>query len=380
MAKRFHEASGSTAKSLGGGVFLAKIIQPGWNLSGTRYYSEDLLKNYGPITFREGRPCFANHPSEEEFKNGRDITKIWGRVVENPEYMEDGDDGPGLYAPVKVRSEYVDFVEEYKDSIGMSIFASGEGQEGEAEGRRGMIVESFDDTDPYTSVDFVVAAGAGGKVQKMLESFQAIEALSGDRREQLNNLVKDAYSGDNTYAWVRDFDDEKGVVYFDVESNGAYGIYSQSYSVDNGVAVQLEGDRIEVRAQTSYVPVNENEPTKENGMTPEEKAELVATIVAQVTEALKPAPKVDDEDTPKAATPAEVAEAVREAGLPKASEKRVFESLADGATADDVAAAITREKEFAEALLKDAEADEVPGRVRESHTGEAGTYVSAWGR
>jgi hypothetical protein len=380
MAKRFHEASGSTAKSLGGGVFLAKIIQPGWNLSGTRYYSEDLLKNYGPITFREGRPCFANHPSEEEFKNGRDITKIWGRVVENPEYMEDGDDGPGLYAPVKVRSEYVDFVEEYKDSIGMSIFASGEGQEGEAEGRRGMIVESFDDTDPYTSVDFVVAAGAGGKVQKMLESFQAIEALSGDRREQLNNLVKDAYSDDNTYAWVRDFDDEKGVVYFDVESNGAYGIYSQSYSVDNGVAVQLEGDRIEVRAQTSYVPVNENEPTKENGMTPEEKAELVATIVAQVTEALKPAPKVDDEDTPKAATPAEVAEAVREAGLPKASEKRVFESLADGATADDVAAAITREKEFAEALLKDAEADEVPGRVRESHTGEAGTYVSAWGR
>jgi hypothetical protein len=380
MAKRFHEASGSTAKSLGGGVFLAKIIQPGWNLSGTRYYSEDLLKNYGPTTFREGRPCFANHPSEEEFKNGRDITKIWGRVVENPEYLEDGDDGPGLYAPVKVRSEYVDFVEEYKDSIGMSIFASGEGQEGEAEGRRGMIVESFDDTDPYTSVDFVVAAGAGGKVQKMLESFQAIEALSGDRREQLNNLVKDAYSDDNTYAWVRDFDDEKGVVYFDVESNGAYGIYSQSYSVDNGVAVQLEGDRIEVRAQTSYVPVNENEPTKENGMTPEEKAELVATIVAQVTEALKPAPKVDDEDTPKAATPAEVAEAVREAGLPKASEKRVFESLADGATADDVAAAITREKEFAEALLKDAEADEVPGRVRESHTGEAGTYVSAWGR
>jgi hypothetical protein len=379
MAKRFHEASGSTAKSLGGGVFLAKIIQPGWNLSGTRYYSEDLLKNYGPITFREGRPCFANHPSEEEFKNGRDITKIWGRVVENPEYLEDGDDGPGLYAPVKVRSEYVDFVEEYKDSIGMSIFASGEGQEGEAEGRRGMIVESFDDTDPYTSVDFVVAAGAGGKVQKMLESFQAIEALSGDRREQLNNLVKDAYSDDNTYAWVRDFDDEKGVVYFDVESNGAYGIYSQSYSVDNGVAVQLEGDRIEVRAQTSYVPVNENEPTKENGMTPEEKAELVATIVAQVTEALKPAPKVDDEDTPKAATPAEVAEAVREAGLPKASEKRVFESLADGATADDVAAAITREKEFAEALLKDAEV-ESPGRVRESHTGETGTYVSAWGR
>jgi hypothetical protein len=380
MAKRFHEASGSTAKSLGGGVFLAKIIQPGWNLSGTRYYSEDLLKNYGPITFREGRPCFANHPSEEEFKNGRDITKIWGRVVENPEYLEDGDDGPGLYAPVKVRSEYVDFVEEYKDSIGMSIFASGEGQEGEAEGRRGMIVESFDDTDPYTSVDFVVAAGAGGKVQKMLESFQAIEALSSDRREQLNNLVKDAHSGDNTYVWVRDFDEENGVVYFDVESAEGYGIYRQSYSVDNDVAVQLEDDRTEVRAQTSYVPVDGIESTKENGMTPEEKAELVTEMVAKVVEALKPAPSADDEGTPKAATPAEVAEAVREAGLPKASEKRVFESLADGATADDVAAAITREKEFAEALLKDAEADEVPGRVRESHTGEAGTYVSAWGR
>lgn len=375
MPTRIIESGGTTAKSLGNGVFLAKIIQPGWNKSGTRYYSEDLLKEYGTTTFREGRPCFANHPTKEDFANGRDITKIWGRVVEDPKYLDEGEDGPGLYTSVKVRKEYVDFIEEYKDSIGMSIFASGDGVEGEAEGKSGLIVESFDPEDPYTSVDFVVAAGAGGKVQRMLESFNTIEALSNDRREQLVNLVKDKHSVENGYVWVRDFDDVNGVVYFDVESADGYGIFQQSYSVDNDVAVQLEDDRVEVRAKTSYVPVSEKETTKENGMTPEEKAELIAEISAKVAEALKPAPKPDDEDTPKAATPAEVAEAVRAADLLPTSEKRVFEGLAEGATVEDVKAAVDAEKAYTDELLKESGDSDSPGRVREAHAGNADDFT-----
>lgn len=379
MTKRFYEASGASAKSLGKGIFEAKILSQGWNKVGSRYYGQALLENYGPDTFREGRPCFANHPTEAEFDNGRDITKIWARLVSTSEYRESGEDGPGLYAKIKVRPEYVDFIEEYKDSIGMSIFASGEGVEGEAEGQRGLLVESFNSEDPYTSVDFVVAAGAGGKVQRMLESFQAVEALSNDRRQELSTLLNDAYRTDDNYVWVRDFDEESGVVYFDVEGDGEFGVFAQSFTVTNGVAVQLDGERTEVRATTSYVPVNTEVSNEENAqMTPEEKAEFATLVATAVAEALKPAPK-DDEDAPTAATPAEVAEAVREAGLPKASEKRVFESLTENATSDDVAAAITREKEFVEALQTETEVEPV-GRVRESDAGKTGEFRTAWSR
>lgn len=349
MTTRLYEASGAPSKSLGNGVFEAKIIQTGWNKSGTRYYSESLLEDFGPQTFKSGTLCFANHPTDAEFSNGRDLGAIMGRLVSDAEYREGA-----LWAKVKVRPQHIEFVEEYKDSIGMSIFASGDGTEGEAEGKKGLIVESFVTDDPYTSVDFVVAAGAGGKVERMLESFKASEALSNDRREQLNTLVKDAYDNDrDTYVWVRDYDTENGVVYFDVEGPEGYGVFQQSFTVANDVAVELTGERQEVRTSTTYVPVGATDNiSKENGMTPEEKAALVEEIAAKAAaltvEALKPAPSVEEGTT--AATAAEVAEAVREANLSKATEKRVFETLKTDATIDDVKAVIEAEKNYAESL------------------------------
>lgn len=378
MTKRFHESTGASAKSLGNGVFEAKVIQPGWNKSGTRYYSEALLKDFGPATFREGRPCFANHPTQAEFENGRDVTKIWGRLIADSEYREDGADGPGLYAPVKVRNEYIEFVDEYKDSIGMSIFASGEGVKGEAEGKEGLLVETFDSEDPYTSVDFVVAAGAGGKVQHMLESFVPVtEALSNTRRQELSNLVQKAHGAGDAFVWVRDYDTENGVVYFDVETDEGYQVFSQGFTVANDVAVELEGEREEVRAVTQYVPVNAID-TKENAMTPEDKAELAAMIATAVKEALTPAPAADENE--KVTTPAEVAEAVVAANLPSAARARVFEALTKDPAAD-VAAVIESEKTYAEALRTEvADAgDDSPGRVRESVSTPA-TYTSPWGR
>lgn len=169
MTIHLREASGKPTKSLGEGVFEAKIIQAGWGSSG--YYGVDLLKEHGPTTFRAGRLCFANHATQEQFANGGDITKIMGKLVSDAEWREDDN---SLVAKIKVDEKWRTFVEEYKDTIGLSIFASGDIKEGEAEGRSGKIVQSFDSSDPYTSVDFVVAAGAGGKVERMLESYRAI--------------------------------------------------------------------------------------------------------------------------------------------------------------------------------------------------------------
>lgn len=379
MTTRLIELKGKPAKSLGNGVFEVKLLASGWGSSG--YYSPELLRESGTATFKAGRPSFANHPTDEEFENGRDITKIMGRLITDAEVREDN----ALWAQMKVRPEWVDFVEEYKDTIGLSIFASGSLKEGEIEGRSGMIVESFDPDDPYTSVDFVVAAGAGGKVERMLESFKAktnvTEALHSARRDQLSDLLKNAYGTENGYIWVRDIDESSNVVYFDVEEADSFKVYAQSFSLENDVATKLLDSRSEVRVETSYASVDSPRQTSENDnkekvMTPEEMAEFATVVATAVAEALKPAPK-DDEETP-AASAATVAEAVIAANLPESARKRVFEAL-EKAPESDIAQVIESEKTYVDSVLAEAkvEVDEIGGRVYE--TGQPGPSLSVTG-
>lgn len=355
--KRFVETTGSPSKSLGDGVFEARLIQSGWNASKTRYYTVEGLKTTGAATFREGRPCFANHPTDDEFENGRDIKSIWGRLASDAEFREDDQ---SLWAKVKVRPEQVDFVEEYKDTIGMSIFAEGDGHEGEAEGSKGLIVESFSADFPYTSVDFVVAAGAGGKVMSRIAESASIpvaEALDSQRRIELQKALRDL--SQDSYTWLRDYDDEKGVVYFEQGD----GVFAQSFEItDSGVS--LTGNTTEVIPTTVYQPVNQDSTSKENHqMTPEEKAEFAAAVATAVAEALKPAAdEIPDGEVATAPSPAEIAEAVRAAALLPISEKRVFEALKADPKAD-VLALVEAEKTFAAALLSE---NGSPGRLRES--------------
>lgn len=172
MQKRFHESVASvSAESQGDGVFDVTIITPGWGSSG--YYSESMLQEYGPRVFTKNRAMFANHPTEAEFASGRDVTKIMAKLVEDSRW-EDG----VLKAKVKVGNPYREFVAEYMETIGLSIFVEGDFQEGEIEGRTGAIVESLNAADPYASVDFVVAAGRGGKIDRAFEAFRAAEAVA----------------------------------------------------------------------------------------------------------------------------------------------------------------------------------------------------------
>lgn len=79
------------------------------------------------------------------------------------------------------------------------------------------------------------------------------EATANDRREQLSGLVKDAHGAENTWVWVRDFDDT--TVWFEIESAGDVGTFAQAYETTDDVATALLGDRTEVRVETTYVPV-----------------------------------------------------------------------------------------------------------------------------
>lgn len=127
-------------------------------------------------------------------------------------------------------------------------------------------------------------------------------------------------------------------------------------------------------------PLNESagsEEGKDQGMTPEEIAELRESVTKAVTEAIAAglteikeslaAPPADNEETDEPNVAA-VTEAIVASGLPESARKRVYESMkVEGA---DVTALIANEKAYiadlTESLKEDAEEEIAPGRIREA--------------
>jgi hypothetical protein len=115
------------------------------------------------------------------------------------------------------------------------------------------------------SVDFVTRAGRGAVGPQVLESAHAnrraidrgiSEATVNDTREALNTVLREAYgAGENTWLYVRDFDDT--TVWFEIEGRGAddAGIYGQTFTNSDGV-VALTGPapRCASRPSTSRSP------------------------------------------------------------------------------------------------------------------------------
>jgi hypothetical protein len=149
------------------GTTLLKLIQPGWGSSG--FYPKSVLERDGPLVFTEGLKTFLDHPTKEEDKARpeRSLHDLAGVLTSNARYMETGPDGPGLYADAKVFSAFREVVNELAPHIGVSIRALGKAAPGEAEGRKGPIVESIG---VARSADYVTQAGAGGRVMELLES------------------------------------------------------------------------------------------------------------------------------------------------------------------------------------------------------------------
>jgi hypothetical protein len=144
-----------------------KVIQPGWGSSG--YYSPTLLRRDGPTIFSAGTKMFWDHQTqaEEASRPEGSLDRLAAELLEDAAYRDDGPAGPGLYARAKVFERYSTAVGELAPHIGVSIRASGITKTGEAEGRRGPIVERLVSA---KSIDFVTAPGAGGKVLQLFES------------------------------------------------------------------------------------------------------------------------------------------------------------------------------------------------------------------
>ncbi|MCH7945458.1 MAG: hypothetical protein IIC73_05505 [Armatimonadetes bacterium] len=151
------------------GTVPIKIIAPGWGSSA--YYPAEVLERDGPKVFTKGIQMFLDHPTESEDRDRpeRSVRDLVGALASDARYDENGPAGPGLYADAAVVGPFKDALDELAPHIGVSIRSFGVAPEGEAEGRKGPVLERFDSA---RSVDFVTAAGAGGKVLPLMESIR----------------------------------------------------------------------------------------------------------------------------------------------------------------------------------------------------------------
>ena len=186
--KRIFEAGSLVESKTDAGKFRIRIITEGEGSSGV--YSRELLEQYGEVF--GGRAMFGNHPKDPNKPWERSPFEIKAKLGPKVEY--EVVDGKGtLYAEPIMSPEIAAWVEEFKDVIGVSIFASGEGHDEDGK----WIVESFDGSDPYTSVDFVVAPGRGGGVERVMEAWRTLEdstapagADEGKERTTMDEAVK----------------------------------------------------------------------------------------------------------------------------------------------------------------------------------------------
>lgn len=154
------ESDGSNRK----GIWNIKLISS--DVQGSSgYYPREVLERDGPLVFPKGTQVYFDHPAEdEEWKRPeRSVRDMAGVFETGATFLQNGSDGPGLYANVRLFSEADKWMEEAKDAIGMSIRASGT----VAETDTGYTITSLAEGH---SVDIVTRAGAGGKVLQLMEN------------------------------------------------------------------------------------------------------------------------------------------------------------------------------------------------------------------
>jgi hypothetical protein len=120
------------------------------------------------------------------------------------------------------------------------------------------------------------------------EARRVAEATVEERRSQLHDEISEMWGDDQTYTWVRDFDLDKMLVWFDCcPADSDSTTWQQSYTVADDGDVELTGDRIEVVARTVYDPAEpEDEPEVIDGTTTEALATPVLQAAQAVTESV----------------------------------------------------------------------------------------------
>lgn len=163
------------------GTALIKLIAPGWGASG--YYSPEVLKRDGPKIFKAGTFGYWDHPTatEEAERPEGSLSRLASKLVSDARWQDHGPAGAGLYADAQVFGPFKDAVNELAGSIGVSIRAAGRATRGEAEGRKGQLIEELVSA---RSVDWVTVPGAGGKVISIFEAARATPRAQAEQPEE----------------------------------------------------------------------------------------------------------------------------------------------------------------------------------------------------
>lgn len=188
MPKHIAEATGATEMTLvegactplceaalrADGTGEVCIITPGWGTSG--YYAADVLKRDAPRAFPAGTQMFWDHPTADEVQMRPEgsLRNLAGVLTADAAWRDDGWNGPGVYAPIKVFGDCKHILNEIAPYIGVSIHAAGEFEESEAEGRRGRVITALLPRE-MNSVDFVTKPGRGGRIRELVESLRSPE-------------------------------------------------------------------------------------------------------------------------------------------------------------------------------------------------------------
>lgn len=146
------------------GAWKVQLISEGQGSSG--FYSRELLEEFHSV-FDEVL-SFKNHPTGWDGPETRDFTEIVGEIT-GETWVENDERGmAAIYGWYLPDPDHKEKIERYKSKLGVSIYAMGEGEFDENTGN--FKVTSFE-SDPYNSLDVVLAAGARGK---FLESMRKV--------------------------------------------------------------------------------------------------------------------------------------------------------------------------------------------------------------
>jgi hypothetical protein len=174
----------SKEKFLKDGKLPLKIIAPGWGSSG--FYGPDILAEASQNNiFPAGTKMFWDHPSITEAvdRPERSLRDLAATFDTPAKWDPKGPKGPGLYSNVTVFTQFREAVWEMAPHIGPSIRALGPVKFGEAEGKKGPIVEGII---AAQSVDFVTAPGRGGEILQLFEAARPAAAPIVDVAPEVN--------------------------------------------------------------------------------------------------------------------------------------------------------------------------------------------------
>lgn len=408
------------------GRLRACLIKAGWSLNSV-YYPASVLRQDAA---KWGKNCqvFIDHDTdaEEEARPAGSIKNLAGVLEGDAQWNEATQ---SVEADIRLFQPWRAAITDMAPYIGMSIRAWVYAQDGEAEGRKGMIVNSIEEA---RSVDFVTVPAAGGAILSVFEAARrktrearnvghwfesrihsgfteiadhlfgdgrltrperitlsgavgdaltafskrleadapqlyardpyadapttdattateasrVAEATAEETRADLDDEIAEQYGDEDTYTWVRDYDPDKLLVWFNVTSGGESATYQQSYTVADDGDCELTGDKVEVVPRTVYDPAEaEDEPQPADpDETPGEEAATspappAAIAVAETVTADEP-PAVTDPPTEGRSAVAEV-----QTGAPPAPA-----ATAPAATAPPTDAASTAVLEAMQAL------------------------------